>query len=145
MGNSILYIVRLIIIKIEIIGLTMKASGFISRLVIYLIVLVSISFFTLLERKVLGYIQLRKGPRKVGILGLVQPFADAIKLFCKESNYPTFSNTLAFLAAPCTGLLLALFLWVLVPSSSSVFLITFRILLFFCVSRFRVYRVLAAG
>ena len=88
--------------------LMMVLSGFLSSFFIYLLGLIGISFFTLLERKALGYIQIRKGPNKVGIIGILQPFADALKLFTKEITYPTISNSLSFLVAPFIGLVLAL-------------------------------------
>lgn len=88
----------------------MPLSGFVSSFFVYLIVLVGISFFTLLERKALGYFQLRKGPNKVGVTGILQPFADALKLFTKEINHPGAANYISFLAAPVIGLVLALVL-----------------------------------
>jgi len=87
-----------------------RLSSFISCFFIYLIVLLGMSFFTLLERKALGYFQLRKGPNKVGFIGVFQPFADALKLFTKEINFPLISNIISFLIAPVLSLILALLL-----------------------------------
>lgn len=82
----------------------------ISFIIRYVIALIAIAFYTLIERKFLGYFQLRKGPNKVGLAGIPQPFADAIKLFVKEQSTPTSSNRSPFIAAPVLGLILTLIL-----------------------------------
>nr|YP_009648861.1 NADH dehydrogenase subunit 1 [Notospermus geniculatus]QCZ36411.1 NADH dehydrogenase subunit 1 [Notospermus geniculatus] len=108
--------------------------------------LLAVAFYTLLERKVLGYIQLRKGPNKVGALGVVQPLADAAKLFLKEQAKPFFSNWFAYLGAPVLSLLLSLSLWVTYPSFGySIYSFGFGVLFFLCVSSVNVYGTLVAG
>merc|ERR1712168_1729707 len=124
----------------------MILSGFLGSFFVYLMVLISISFFTLLERKILGYIQLRKGPNKVGFMGVLQPFADALKLFRKERVRLSFMNSVFYLISPIFSLFLVLFMWVLYPSSFSSFLFfSFGVFYFLCVSRLRVYSTLLAG
>jgi NADH-ubiquinone oxidoreductase chain 1 len=74
----------------------------------YLLALIAIAFYTLTERKFLGYFQTRKGPNKPSLIGLPQPFADAIKLFIKEQAKPSTSNNLLFVIAPAISLFLAI-------------------------------------
>jgi NADH-ubiquinone oxidoreductase chain 1 len=88
----------------------MSYFPFINILITLIIALLRIAFFTLLERKILGYIQLRKGPNKVRITGFPQPLADAIKLLSKEQAKPSLSNIIPLLLSPVTALFLALFL-----------------------------------
>lgn len=123
----------------------MYLSYSISILISYIIAILAIAFYTLIERKLLGYIQLRKGPNKVRLMGIPQPFADAIKLFLKEQSYPTLSNIILFTAAPIIRLILTLLLWAIYPHSNTAIYITFGVLYFLCVSSINVYATFLAG
>jgi len=123
----------------------MTLSYILSCVIIYLCAMLAIAFYTLLERKGLGYFQTRKGPNKVGIMGLPQPFADALKLFIKEQTSPLHANISPYIIAPIITLILALILWSIYPHNFSARFIPLGILLFISVSRLNVYTTLAAG
>lgn len=109
--------------------------------------LISVAYFTLLERKFMGSIQRRKGPNVIGFLGLLQPLADGLKLFAKETITPSNANLFLFVVAPIITFLLSLIGWAVIPFSENCVLsdLNIGILYLFSVSSLSVYGIILSG
>jgi len=109
--------------------------------------LISVAYFTIVERKLMGSIQRRRGPNVIGFVGLLQPLADGLKLFVKETILPSNSTLSIFLAAPVITFILSLIGWAVIPISNSIVIsdINLGVLYLFAISSLSVYGIILAG
>nr|NP_783555.1 NADH dehydrogenase subunit 1 [Muntiacus muntjak]AAO32128.1 NADH dehydrogenase subunit 1 [Muntiacus muntjak]AQT00423.1 NADH dehydrogenase subunit 1 [Muntiacus sp. JAV10] len=117
----------------------------INILMLIIPILLAVAFLTLVERKVLGYMQFRKGPNVVGPYGLLQPIADAIKLFIKEPLRPATSSISMFILAPILALSLALTMWIPLPMPHPLINMNLGVLFMLAMSSLAVYSILWSG
>jgi len=116
-------------------------------LILIVPILISVAYFTLAERKILGAIQRRKGPNVIGVYGLLQPLADGFKLFVKESVLPSNSDELIFYVSPLISFVISLMGWIIIPYEkySTMAEINLGVLYLFAISSLGIYGIIMSG
>lgn len=126
---------------------TFIIDSILSFLLLMIPLLLAVAYLTLVERKVIASIQRRKGPNVVGFLGLLQPLADGLKLFIKETVLPSHANKFLFILAPVLTFFLSLLGWLVIPFFHNMVLVDLNIgiIYIFCISSLGVYGIVLAG
>ena len=122
-----------------------STTSVVSYTITVILILVNVAFLTLLERKVLACIQLRKGPNKLGFLGILQPFSDAIKLFIKEMTFVFSRNYKLYFLAPIFRIIISIIFWIVLPLDYGVCSIDYRWLFLLILIRLSIYPLLISG
>jgi NADH-quinone oxidoreductase subunit H len=119
----------------------------IQTLILVIAIILAVAYLTLAERKIMAGMQRRKGPNVVGMIGILQPISDALKLLLKEPVVPSHANTMVFLAAPVITFFLSLIAWVVIPFANTCVIADLHIgvLYLFAVSSLGVYGIITAG
>nr|WOW98917.1 NADH dehydrogenase subunit 1 [Metanigrus sp.] len=112
---------------------------------LYLFIFIGVAFFTLLERKILSFIQFRSGPFKVGLVGIFQPFSDALSLFSKEFNFMFFGNFFFYYCMPFFSLLISMVFWLLYPFFFNLISFDLGGLFLICLLGLGVYFIMISG
>nr|QLD97148.1 NADH dehydrogenase subunit 1 [Hyalomma rufipes] len=119
--------------------------NFIYMSILLIMILLSIAFFTLMERKFLGYCHIRKGPNKTGIMGIFQPFSDALKLFSKEWNKMFYMNKFIYNISPLLMISMMLMMWIIFEYPNNIMNLNLGIIFFICISSISSYSILFSG
>nr|UKS08365.1 NADH dehydrogenase subunit 1 [Hyalomma rufipes] len=119
--------------------------NFIYMSILLIMILLSIAFFTLMERKFLGYCHIRKGPNKTGIVGIFQPFSDALKLFSKEWNKMFYMNKFIYNISPLLMISMMLMMWIIFEYPNNIMNLNLGIIFFICISSISSYSILLSG
>jgi NADH-quinone oxidoreductase subunit H len=139
-----IFLFKLIFILIILFNINIEI---IKNLPIILPILLAVAFFTVLERKILAAMQRRRGPNMVGIYGLLQAIADAVKLISKETLIPGASNLYIFIFSPIFTFLISMLCWSLIPFSYNIVVsdLNLGILFLFAFSSLGVYGIIMSG
>nr|QQQ88684.1 NADH dehydrogenase subunit 1 [Hyalella kochi] len=114
-------------------------------MILIIMVLLSVAFITLMERKILGSSQIRLGPTLVGLWGVLQPFADAVKLFSKEIPVLRSTSAIIYILSPVFSLFFMMLMWSLLPLNAGGFSFNFSLMIFICISSAAVYPIISSG